>query len=183
MRPFINTVTRKAVLAAAFVFALAASVSAAPQHGGGHGGGGGHFVGGGPRGHVGGAHSNFHGSHGHFHGSHGHFVVRGGFVSPFWGSYYPYWGYPYWDYPYGYGYPSGAYYSVTPRGDVKTKITPKQTEVYVDGYIRRCCRRLRRNVPRVAHVSRGPRRSSRCASTAIGPSPRTSTCDRARPTN
>ena len=42
--------------------------------------------------------------------------------------------YPYWGYPYGYGYPYGAYYSLTPRGDVKAKITPKQTEVYVDGY-------------------------------------------------
>lgn len=59
--------------------------------------------------------------------------MRGGFVSPFWGSYYPYWGYPYWDYPYGYGYPYGAsYYSVA--GDVKTKVTPKQAEVYIDGY-------------------------------------------------
>ena len=46
--------------------------------------------------------------------------------------YYPYWGYPY-GYPYAYPY-GGAYYSLTSSGDVKTKITPKQTEVYVDGY-------------------------------------------------
>ena len=98
MRPFINTVTRKAVLTAVVVFALAASASAAPQHGGRH-----------------------------FNGRHGHVIVRGGFVHPFWGPYYPYWGYPY-GYPYAYAYTYGA------SGDVKTKITPKQAEVYVDGY-------------------------------------------------
>jgi opacity protein-like surface antigen len=120
MRPLIHTVTRKAVLTAVFVFALAATAAAAPQRGGGHSGGGGHFSGGshfsgGP--HFGGG--------GGFHGSHDHFFFRGGFVSPFWGPYYPYWGYPY---GYPYAYPYGA------SSDLKTKITPKQAEVYVDGY-------------------------------------------------
>ena len=39
---------------------------------------------------------------------------------PFWGPWYPY----------GYAYP----YNVRPAGDVKTEVTPKTAEVYVDGY-------------------------------------------------
>jgi len=98
MRPLIKAVTRMTVLTAMFVFALAASAGATPQRGGGH-----------------------------FLGPHGHIIVRGGFVDPFWGPYYPY-GY---GYPYAYGYP---YYSLTSASNVKTEITPKQTEVYIDGY-------------------------------------------------
>ena len=64
---------------------------------------------------------------GHF-GWHGRVIVGGGFYHPMWGPDYPYWGYPY-------GYPYGALdYSLTGTGNVKTEITPKQTEVYVDGY-------------------------------------------------
>jgi len=144
MRPFINTITKKTILSAAFVLALATSAAAAPQRGGGgHSGGGGHFGGGGGHfsggGHFGGGshragggghfdggpHGHFGGSRGHFHGGHSHFIIGGGFYDPFWGPYYPYY----------YGYPYGSYaYSLTPSGSVKTEITPKQTEVFVDGY-------------------------------------------------
>ena len=134
MRPLTNAVTRTTILAAMFVFALAASVAAAPQRGGGgghfgggHAGGGAHFGGGGPRGHFNGeVRGHFGGSRGHFRGGHGRFFIGGGFYDPFWGPYYPY-GY---GYPYVYGYPYGVYSS----GSVRTEITPKQTEVYVDGY-------------------------------------------------
>jgi hypothetical protein len=53
--------------------------------------------------------------------------IHGGFVyDPFWG-----WG-PY--YPYG-GYPYGGYaYFGRPSADVKVEVTPKQAEVYVDGF-------------------------------------------------
>jgi hypothetical protein len=138
MRPFIHAVTRKTTLTAVFVFALAASVAAAPQghsggghSGGGHSGGGhsggdhsgGNHSGGAPRGHFDG------GPRGHFHEPHGRIIIGGGFYDPFWGPYYPYrYGYPY-------GYPYGTYgYSLAPTGKVKTQITPKQTHVYVDGY-------------------------------------------------
>jgi PEGA domain len=109
MRPLINAVTRTTILAAVFIFALAASVAAAPQRGGGGHFGGAHFGGGGPR--------------GHFNGG---VFIGGGFFDPFWGPYYPY-GY---GYPYAYGYPYGVYGS----GSVRTEIKPKQTQVYVDGY-------------------------------------------------
>jgi hypothetical protein len=125
MRPLIQAVSRKSILAAVFVFALAASVAAAPQRGGGggHSGGGGghfqggHFAGGGPGGH-------FDGHHGDF--GHGHVFIGGGFFDPFWGPYYPY------GYGYPYGYPYGVYDNSL--GSVKTEVTPKQAEVYVDGY-------------------------------------------------
>jgi hypothetical protein len=107
MRSFTNAVKTSSVLMAAFVFALAASVSAAPQRGGG----GSHLGGG----HTGGGRP------------HGHIVVRGGFYDPFWAPYYPY---PY----YGYGYPDWAYNGASTAGSLKTEITPKETEVYVDGY-------------------------------------------------
>jgi len=49
-------------------------------------------------------------------------VVRPFFYDPFWGPWYPY----------GYAYPSGAYpYSDT---NIKTQVTPKAAEVYVDGF-------------------------------------------------
>jgi len=122
MRPLTNAVTRTTILAAMFVFALAASVAAAPQRGGG----GGHFGGGARFGS--GAHFGGGGPRSHFRGGHGPIVIGGGFFDPFWGPYYPYW-YGY-GYPYSYGYPYGVYDS----GSVRTEITPKQTEVYVDGY-------------------------------------------------
>jgi PEGA domain len=137
MRPFIQAVTRKTILTAVFVFALAASTAAAAgrgggggHSGGGHMGGGGHFGGG----HFGGGpHGHFDGGHGHFDGGHGHIFIGGGFFDPFWGYPYGWYGYPYgYGYGYGYGYPYGAYgYSTS---SVKTEIRPKQAEVYVDGY-------------------------------------------------
>ena len=115
MRPLIRAVTRRTILTAVLVFALAASVAAAPQRGGGGRFGGGHFGGG----HFGG---------GHFSGPHGRIFIGGGFYDPFWGPYYPY--------AYGYGYPYyGPFdYSLGSTGSVKTDITPKQAGVYVDGY-------------------------------------------------
>jgi hypothetical protein len=47
----------------------------------------------------------------------------GRFRDPFWGPFYPY---PYWAYPYGGGRPTGA---------VRVEGVPKQTEVFVDGYL------------------------------------------------
>jgi hypothetical protein len=141
MTAMINTVTRRTILTAVFVFALAASVAAAPQRGGGGGRAGGGHSGeshssagrphghseGRPSGHVGGPRS-------HVDGPHGRIIVGGRFYSPFWGPFYAY-GF---GYPYGYGYPDGypewAYDVSSITGNVKTEITPKQTEVYVDGY-------------------------------------------------
>jgi hypothetical protein len=158
MRPLIQAVSRKSILTAVFVFALAASVAAAPQRGGGggragggshsggshsggghvdHGGPRSHFEGGphgpvgGPRGHFDGRHGDFDARHHDFDRRHGHVIIGGGFFDPFWGPYYPY-GY---GYPYGYVDPYGPYdYSPTSTGDLKTDVTPKQAEVYVDGY-------------------------------------------------
>jgi hypothetical protein len=107
MKSFTNVVKTTSMLTAAFVFALATSVAAAPQRGGGGGrSGGGHMGGGGPRGHI---------------------IVGGGFYNPFWAPYYPY---PY----YGYGYPYWAYNDSSTDGSLKTEITPKEAQVYVDGY-------------------------------------------------
>jgi hypothetical protein len=61
---------------------------------------------------------------------HGGFGVRvgprigigfGGFYDPFWGPYYPYGAYP--------------YVIVDPTGWVRVKGVPKETEVFVDGYL------------------------------------------------
>jgi hypothetical protein len=61
---------------------------------------------------------------------HGGFGVRvgprigigfGGFYDPFWGPYYPYGAYP--------------YVVVDPTGWVRVKGVPKETEVFVDGYL------------------------------------------------
>jgi PEGA domain-containing protein len=147
MRLLVNAVTRHIILTAVFVFALAASVAAAPQRGGGGGRAGGSQSGGGRSGgdHSGGGrphgdsdgrpHSD--GPRGHVNGSRGHIIIGGGFYrfyDPFWGPFYGY-GYPYRWYGYPYGYPDWPYdYSSNVTGDVKTEITPKQTEVYVDGY-------------------------------------------------
>lgn len=52
-------------------------------------------------------------------------VVRAHLYAPFW--YDPFWG----PYPYSYGvYPFGA----RPDADVRVEVTPKQAEVYVDGF-------------------------------------------------
>lgn len=152
MRPSIQIATiRKAILAAMFILALAASVAAAPQRGAGHFGNGAarNHAGSGSRAHVAVPYGQFRG-HARFRGHerhvvvprhhvvvphrhvgvpHARVIVRGGFYDPFWSPYHPY----YWGYPYA--YPYGAYdYSLTSNGDVQTKVTPKQTEVYVDGY-------------------------------------------------
>jgi PEGA domain len=108
MRLLIHAVMRTTILTAVLVFALAASVAAAPQRGGARG----HF-GGGPRGHI---------------------IIGGGFYDPFWGPFYPYYPFGY-GFLYGYGYPYGpSAYSLRPTGDMRTEVTPKQTQVYVDGY-------------------------------------------------
>ena len=117
------------LLSAAFIIALAAPAAAAPQrgHGSGHADGGHAMVrGGGPQGHVGRPGGHFPGSHGH-----GRVIVGGSFFyDPFWGPYYPYGS----RYRYGYPYRDGYDYSAAPIGDVRTEVTPKDTEVYVDGY-------------------------------------------------
>src|SRR5882762_7242937 len=129
MKSLVNAVTRNTILTAVFVFALAASVAAAPQRGGGRAGGG-QSGGGRPQGHSDGR-PHADGPRGHVNGPRGHVIVGGRFYDPFWGPFYPY-GYRY---PYWYGYPYGPYdYSSTITGSLKTEITPKQTEVYVDGY-------------------------------------------------
>jgi len=133
MRSLVHAVKRNTLLAAVFVFAVAASVAAAPQRGGGGGHSRGDHSGGGrPHGHFDGRpHGRIGGPGGHFGGPHGHIIVGGTFYDPFWGPFHPY-GYRY---PYGYGYPDWPYdYSSNITGDLKTDITPKQTEVYVDGY-------------------------------------------------
>ena len=137
MRSSFNAVTRRTVLTAVSVFALATSVAAAPQRGGGgrSGGvqsGGNHSGGGRPHSHSDGR-PHTGGPRGHFDRPHGHIIVGGRFYDPFWGPFYSY-GYPY-GYGHFYGYPGWPYdYSPEITGSLKTEITPKQTEVYVDGY-------------------------------------------------
>lgn len=141
----LRTTVRTTVLTVSLALALAASVAAAPQrgnHGGGHMGGrarmggGGHVDGGsrswgagprGPRGPV------VLAPRGHVVGPRGHIFIGGGlFYDPFWGPYYPYgYGYPY---PWAFGYPYWEYNNSADAGSVKTDITPKNTEVFVDGY-------------------------------------------------
>jgi len=58
----------------------------------------------------------------------GRFVPRigigfGGFYDPFWGPYYPYGAYPY------------PYVAVHPSAQLRVKGVPKETQVYVDGYL------------------------------------------------
>jgi len=154
MKALVNADTRKTVLTAVFVFALAASVAAAPQRGGGGGRSGGGRSGGGHSGsdHSGGGRSggdhsgggqphgnsdgrpHTDGPRGHFDRPHGHIIGGGRFYDPFWGPFYYGYGYPY-RYGYPYGYPGWPYdYSSNITGNLKTEVTPKQTEVYVDGY-------------------------------------------------
>jgi hypothetical protein len=62
---------------------------------------------------------------------------RGFYADPFWfGAVYdPWYGFGY-QYPYPYGpYPPFPYrYSYDPGGEIRVEVTPKQAEVYVDGY-------------------------------------------------
>jgi hypothetical protein len=61
-------------------------------------------------------------------------VVGGGyyFADPFW------YGYPWYGYPFAYPYPFGPYppyrYAYDPGSAVRIEVTPKEAEVYVDGY-------------------------------------------------
>ena len=128
MRPLIKTVAKKTVFVTMmFLFAVGVSTASAQGRGGGHQAGGGGHSGRGPSAHFSGS------PRGHFDGGHGFrgrrgVIIRGGFYDPFFWGPYPYWG---WGYPYPYeAYP----YDLTPSGSVKTDVTPKQTEVYVDGY-------------------------------------------------
>jgi hypothetical protein len=66
-------------------------------------------------------------------------VVRGGYYDPFWYGYgygYPWYGFGY-GYPwYPYQYPIGPYpyYNVDRGSAVRLEVSPKEAEVYVDGY-------------------------------------------------
>lgn len=53
-------------------------------------------------------------------------------VVPRVGAYRPFFHDPFWGpwYPYGYTYP----YNVRPQANIRTEVTPKDTDVYVDGY-------------------------------------------------
>ena len=151
--------TKRATVAAmAVVLASTMAVNAEAQHagggGGGHMGGGGGFRGGhigggggfrgghmGSAGHVRGGfegRSVGHGFHGRqgfdgrFHGSRFHgsgFFIRGGFFDPFWGGFYPYGLFPFAYYPY-----AGYAYGLTLNSDLKVNVTPKDAQVFVDGY-------------------------------------------------
>ena len=136
MRPLTHAFIKTSFVATTLVFAVAASASAEPQHDRGHFGGGApraHFSGA-PRANVGVPRAHVVAPRAHViaprvHVVRPHVFVRGSFYDPFWGPYYPYWDYPY-AYPYGvYSYPM-----TEPAGDVQTKVTPKDTQVYVDGY-------------------------------------------------
>ena len=71
-------------------------------------------------------------------GVHGGYGFHGGFyyASPFWYGY-PWWGFgwgvgwPYYGYPYPYPYAYPYYYS---DGSLRLQVTPKEAQVYVDGY-------------------------------------------------
>jgi hypothetical protein len=127
----LTQVVKPLVLTTAFALALAASVAAAPQREGNrHAGGSQSRVShqawtGGPRARI-------LAPRPHIVGPRGHIFIGGGFVyDPLWGPYYPYGlGYPN---PWTYGYPSWSDDS-SDSGALKTEVTPKSTEVYVDGY-------------------------------------------------
>jgi hypothetical protein len=122
-----NTV-RTSFLTGAVTLALAASVAAAPQHRGGHfrAGTGAHVGVGVGHGWVGAPHVAIGRPRAHI------FIGGGLFYDPFWGPYYPYGsGYPY---PWAFGYPYWQYESSPNAGSVKTDVTPKNAEVFVDGY-------------------------------------------------
>jgi len=61
-----------------------------------------------------------------------------GWGYPYWGWGYPYYGYGYGygGYPYWYGYPSYGYgYPYDPTGSLRIEVKPRETQVYVDGYL------------------------------------------------
>ncbi len=98
MRPSIQTVIRKPILAAMFILALAASLAAAPQRGAGHFGNGaaGRPVGSGSRAQVAVPHAQVRVPErhvvvprGHVVVPHSRVIVRGGFYDPFFGPDYP----------------------------------------------------------------------------------------------
>lgn len=65
----------------------------------------------------------------HFRAPQGPVIIHHDYRAPYyWGAYPWGWG---WGYPYGYGVYT---YGVPRAADVKTDVTPKQAEVYVDGY-------------------------------------------------
>src|SRR5262245_45560319 len=68
----------------------------------------------------------------HYHG-HAHVVGGGYYARPYWygAGLYPYWYGPFWPGGYPYYYP---YYSYDPTSALKLEVTPKDAEVYVDGY-------------------------------------------------
>lgn len=73
---------------------------------------------------IGGGSANAQGYRGRIVGGRGH-IYAPYFYDPFWGPYpYPYGAYPYGVYPYG----------ARREADVRVDVTPKQTEVYVDGF-------------------------------------------------
>lgn len=134
--------TKTIVLAMALALASTTAVNAAEQRGGGgvHGGGGFHSgagVHGGGGFHGRPAGHGFHGRHGFdSRGGHG-FEHRHGFGRPrlFLGAgfYDPFY-YPYGLFPFPY-YPYAAYSSdLALDSNIKVKVTPKEAEVFVDGY-------------------------------------------------
>jgi hypothetical protein len=65
-------------------------------------------------------------------GAHSAVIVRGAVGSPFWFS--PWYGYPFgYDYPFGYAYPYPYYYQ-DQSAALRIEVTPRNAEVYVDGY-------------------------------------------------
>ena len=58
-------------------------------------------------------------------------MVYGGWYSPF---YYPFWGYGWWG---PWGWPGGHYghYDLIATSSARVQVTPRNTEVYVDGYL------------------------------------------------
>jgi hypothetical protein len=75
--------------------------------------------------------------HGHGGGVHVGVGFGYGYYSPFFYGPYSYWWYPYpffWGAPYGYPYGYyGAVYNY--ESEVRLQVTPKETQVYVDGYL------------------------------------------------
>jgi hypothetical protein len=108
--------------------AVARPGGGAPVRGGGGIGGGGYHGGGGYRG-------------GYWHGGYGHggtHVFIGGYWGPYWGPYWG-WGWGYWWDPLWYGPYWGVPYYVAPGfyedcAELRLQVTPKEAQVYVDGY-------------------------------------------------
>jgi hypothetical protein len=129
---------RATVAAMALVLASTIAVNAEPQRGGGGHGGGASHGGGGFRGgymHSGGfgrgpAGHGFDGRRGFHAGFRAPGVfIRGGYYDPFWGGFYPYGLFPFAYYPY-----SAYAYDRALDSDLKVKATPKDAQVFVDGY-------------------------------------------------